>query len=65
MSNYYVWIDHGEELAHLNLNDNCMGRSSSVPDVLEGEDEHFMKMNDIVFDALRQHVSIILFCYLF
>ena len=55
MPNYYVWINHGEELPH--VNDNCVGRSSNVSDVPEGEDEHFMEMNDMVFDALRQHAT--------
>jgi len=34
-----------------------MGLSSSVSDVPEGEDEHFMEMNDMVFDVLRQHAT--------
>jgi len=54
MPNYYVWIDHGEQVP--NANDNRVGASNNGIDVVEGE--HFMAMNDMVYDALRQHTTL-------
>jgi len=51
MPNYYVWIDHGEQMPH--LNNNHVGVSSTGVHV--DESEQFMAMQDMVYDALGQH----------
>jgi len=48
---YYVWIHHGEQMPH--INDNYVGVPSSGEHV--DESEQFMAMQDMVYDALRQH----------
>ena len=51
MPYYYVWIYHGEQMPH--VNDNYVGVPSSGEHV--DESEQFMAMQDMVYDALRQH----------
>jgi len=51
MSDYYVWINHGEQVPH--VNDNHVHVSSS--DVHVDESEQFVALQDMVYDALGQH----------
>ena len=53
--NYWIWTNHGEEMLHVDLNDDnsYMDASSSATDV--SQVEQFILMQDMVCDALRQH----------
>jgi len=52
--NYWIWSDHGEDMPHVDLNDNngYMDASSSATDVAQGE--QFMLMQEMVYDAMRK-----------
>ena len=52
--NYWIWTDHGENMSHVDLNEdnNYMDASTSVEYV--APHEQFMLMQDMVCDALRQ-----------
>jgi len=51
MFDYFVWIDHGEQVLHVNDNHVCVSSS----DVHVDESEQFVAMQDMVYDALGQH----------
>ncbi|XP_068503878.1 uncharacterized protein [Phaseolus vulgaris] len=53
MYDYHVWIHHGEQVPHVNDNDDHVRVSSS--DVHVDESEQFVAMQDMVCDALGQH----------
>jgi len=52
--NYWIWTDHGEDMSHVDLNDDnsYMDASSSAVDVAQVE--QFILMQEVMCDALRQ-----------
>ena len=51
--NYWIWTDHGEQIVQddLDNNDDCIGTGRGV------EDDQFLSMEGMVYDALRQQQS--------
>ena len=51
--NYWIWTDHGEQIVKddLDNNNDCIGTTRGV------EDDQFLSMQDMVYDALRQQQS--------
>ena len=53
-SNYWIWIDHGEDMSHVDLNDGNIYMDASTSAEYVAQHEQFMLMQDMICDALRQ-----------